>query len=796
MQDSTPDKEFPFRSVLNLRLLVEFWEKAIRNGELPGFGGQLLAMIDAAPELRLPIEDLSLLQKHRSLIDFLMSAVIPSANQETERSAVIIPFKFTSVYSTKAFDRTLDLTRIADQVTTNFPGPNHMSLGKIMKACLMIMAKFYDAKMNFEKPMLFTIRNQETGLDRVYKVVIYPQFCEIIARVPPKPIEKHVIKFLMEKIYDVDLWLQYIRPEDYEFHGFMAIHLVDVTEQEMLSSIKYDLLEKNAVNRKESFAAIQQKLRSLFEMPELRLGLAYMDPGNNLILNGGDTSGCNDWKSLAEPRPDQQSCCDFSGSVYERSWIEKRYITVENLREYPFPSRAEELLLANGVNNLMLAPLIDDGETIGMLELATAIPGKLNPISAHRVEGILPMFTAAVKRVKEEMYTEVRALIQEECTAIHPSVQWRFLEAGLNLMNRRRTDEKAALEEIVFKDIFPLYGLADVRNSSTERNKAIQKDLQQNLKLVKDLLQKILGQKKLPIVEEVIFKTEEQLLKINRGLASGDESDVLEFLNSEIHPLVQHFEKDEMLSKHIEQYRSNLDPVFGVVYKRRKTFEESLAMINGMIGEFLDEAENGAQQMFPHYFEKYKTDGIEFTLYLGSSLVKDKKFDSFYLKNFHLWQLMTMIEIDRRMDELKPKLKNNLDITQLILVHDQPISIRFRADEKHFDVDGAYDIRYEIVKKRIDKAYIKNTGERLTQPGKIAIVYNQAKVEEEYRRYFHYLSGKKLISPVIEELELEELPGATGLRALRIEIVKPEKPTALVGSENLLKDIEEALRLH
>jgi hypothetical protein len=466
------------------------------------------------------------------------------------------------------------------------------------------------------------------------------------------------------------------------------------------------------------------------------------------------------------------------------------------LNEYPFPSKVEANLLANGINNILLAPLVDDGETIGMLELATSTPGKLNPISANRVENVLPMFTAAVKRVKEEMSTEVRALIQEECTSIHPSVQWRFFEAGVNLLNKRRNDDTETMEEIVFKDVYPMFGLSDVRNSSTERNTAIQKDFQQNLKLAKELLQKIYAQKKLPIVEEVMFKTEEQLQKINRGLASGDESSVIEFLKSEINPLVEHFEDDELLEKQIQKYRSHLDPVFGVVYKRRKSFEESLAMINKMITNHLDEAEERAQEMFPHYFEKYKTDGVEFTLYLGSSLVKGKTFDSFYLKNFHLWQLMTMVEIHRKMEVLKPRLKNNLDITQLILVHDQPISIRFRPDEKQFDVDGAYDIRYEIVKKRIDKAYVKNTGERLTQPGKIAIVYNQAKVEDEYRRYFQYLIGKKLIASDIEELELEELPGAIGLRALRIQVTSETKHDTIADKEDLLKDIEEALRLH
>jgi hypothetical protein len=157
-----------------------------------------------------------------------------------------------------------------------------------------------------------------------------------------------------------------------------------------------------------------------------------------------------------------------------------------------------------------------------------------------------------------------------------------------------------------------------------------------------------------------------------------------------------------------------------------------------------------------------------------------------------LWQLLLMCEIDKKIEQLKPTLKNNLDITQLLLVHDQPLTIRFRPDEKQFDVDGAYDIRYEIVKKRIDKALIKNTGERLTQPGKIAIVYNQPKIEEEYRRYFHYLASKKIITDQVEALELEELPGATGLKALRIEINHAELSAI---KNDLLKDLKEALSL-
>jgi hypothetical protein len=89
-------------------------------------------------------------------------------------------------------------------------------------------------------------------------------------------------------------------------------------------------------------------------------------------------------------------------------------------------------------------------------------------------------------------------------------------------------------------------------------------------------------------------------------------------------------------------------------------------------------------------------------------------------------------------------------------------------------VDGTYNIRYEIMKKRIDKAMIKGRAERLTQPGRIAIVYSQPKEALEYREYIDYLQGSGYLTDVVEEVELEELQGIQGLKALRVTVDVPE----------------------
>ena len=70
----------------------------------------------------------------------------------------------------------------------------------------------------------------------------------------------------------------------------------------------------------------------------------------------------------------------------------------------------------------------------------------------------------------------------------------------------------------------------------------------------------------------------------------------------------------------------------------------------------------------------------------------------------------------------------------------------------------------------IDKATIKGSTERLTQPGMMAIVYSQAREAEEYREYLDFLRAEGHLTGAMEELELEDLQGVQGLRALRVQV--------------------------
>lgn len=134
-----------------------------------------------------------------------------------------------------------------------------------------------------------------------------------------------------------------------------------------------------------------------------------------------------------------------------------------------------------------------------------------------------------------------------------------------------------------------------------------------------------------------------------------------------------------------------------------------------------------------------------------------------------------------------------LDVASMILVFNQPLSISFRMDEKQFDVDGTYNARYEVVKKRVDKAFIKGTKKRITEKGKITIVYSQKQDETEYLRYVEFLQSKKYLDTDLEIVELEDLQAVTGLKAIRVSVLysKANGEKEFYTYEDLMKELKD-----
>jgi GAF domain-containing protein len=781
-------EDIPFARKLSLDSLIEFWEQSqFETHKMKStFATPILEKLKAAPELRGIITDFSVFKKHEDLVDVLMSVLYAPAQWDNTIAASLVPFDFQSFYSTDLFKRRFTLTQ--EEVKKRFASQKSSSAFlKTMKAYSFILQELYGVENKVDYTMTMGLPDSVTGLERYYRLSYDPRFMKVVVNGEKPNLQPDCIKQMLNEPKNLKLWMEKLPPDRFEFHGFTTITAVDITNQEVLSQLKHDLLESHSIVDLQKFTELETKLKIYFNSPSIKLGLAYLPDSNNMSENGR-TIG----HSFMLHKACELSCSDFSKSVYENAFFSKHPEVIENLETKENKNAVDKEFLKLGLKSLIIAPLFDGDRFIGILEIGSTMPGEFSTLHTFKVKELLGLFSIAVKRSQEEYNNKIQALIKEECTALHPVVDWRFQEAAMNLVEKRQTEKSAELEPIVFEDVYPLYAVSDIRNSSHFRNESIQIDLIEHMRMVQDIFRAALTIKPLPFLDEMNFRLTKYFKIIQKGLNSGDEVTVLDFLRFEVGNVFNFLKnEDETLKEMIERYENVIDPNLHSFYSKRKEYESAVSHINETISNYLETAEEKAQEMFPHYFEKYKTDGVEHGIYIGSSLVNNRNFDMMYLHNLRLWQLITVCEIARKTEELLPNLSIPLETTHLILVQHTPLSIRFRMDEKKFDVDGTYNIRYEIMKKRIDKATISGTTERLTQPRKIAIVYSQNKEAAEYNKYIEYLQTKGYLKPEVEYLDLESLQGVSGLRAIRVT-VDVESPKFKMPDDEVRHVIEVA----
>jgi hypothetical protein len=761
-------EDFPFRCILSLKPLIDYLDKT--SAAFGALGTcqveDLREMLKQSPELLEPIEDLTILERHSDLVQRLMSFVFAPASWDTEAYAAVVPFSIRPIFVSPHFQR-LFINEDGSFLGRRNVDEESFNRGRAIRAYLFILEKFYGVQQNFDYPLLHIVPDPLTGLDRYFNIKFDFRFVEAHAVREPKTLTDKERALILEHLTEPEVLRETLSPEDFELHGFTVFHAVDVTEFEIISALEGDLIDQESVVSQGTFQRLQERLRILFRRPKLLAGLSAIQGDQVLQLS----SGCEVSHCCIFADTQHIPISEFEGSISYRAVKGGEILLVRDLLEECSPKRTKEDLLKMEIRSLLIAPLHYKDECIGILHLGSPEPGDLGPMDSMLMSHIQPIFSMAIKKALDDLDNRVQGVIKEKCTAIHPTVEWRFRKAALQHLENLRMGRASEMEPIVFKRVYPLYGISDIRGSSKERNRAIQKDLTDHLNLGLKVVLSANEAKPALILQELAGRIEGHLERIQAGLGTGDEISVVNFLREEVESIFSHLKGFGLkVIRAIETYESAIDPNMGMVYGLRKEFEESVSALNEKLTTYLDQEEADAQAIFPHYFEKHRTDGVDYIIYMGASLMEDGDFNEIYLKNLRLWQIRLACGMAWHTEQLKSSLKVPLDTAHLILLQNTPLSIRFRFDEKRFDVDGAYDIRHEIIKSRLDKASLKGKGERLTQPGKIAVVYSHPEEAQEMLRHIDFLRSEGYLTGDVENLELEQLPGVKGLRALRASV--------------------------
>ncbi len=631
-----------------------------------------------------------------------------------------------------------------------------------------ILQKLYGFSMNHQQ-IVHEITDEQTGLTSYYKFHFDTRFLTVKSDIDLPEITIGLLQEqLAQQVSPVHVLESILPLHHFSFEGFSIITLTDITTEYTLNQLRQVSMPQEGCSDKGFGTQIERSLKTIAGSNDVHFGLLPFLRINDKIVFNHNIS----FQSLLIQMGKKQNLEEALFLHFAEHYMQHpRLFFFRSLSPGGNNNLLEQLLVKEGIASYVAIPLYARGEVAGVMEIYAHTPGIIDEKMLAKLNVAEPLLAQLMQYTSDTIREEIGHVINEKFTPLQQSVLWKFKEAAWQYISSERTDAERTLPRIVFENVFPLYGAIDVRNSTIERNNALKADLAVHASILMDTLTPLKQYADPGSFDKIKERFDEWSDIIEYKISPYQSFRVEDYLYKEVVPFLQSIRQQHPdTATVINNYLQAIDVKNGITWSNRRNMETSLQLINSSVGESLDRFNRHLQESFPSYFEKFRTDGVEYDVYAGSSITPGMVLTRDILADMRKKQLSVMALIGREAKELLPQLSVPLETTQLIFVHGTPIDIAFRTDERRFDVEGGYNIRYQVVKKRIDKAFIKNSSQRLTQPGTIAIVYFEKQDVDDYLEALPALQEAQVLTPDVEWLELEDLQGVSGLKALRLFI--------------------------
>ena len=699
-------------------------------------------------------------------INQILSFVFPQPLTQNEIKVALPPFSPNVLYATARFKSIFgEIAEVEAKEVMAFNADNMYIL-----MCKLICKLYYDVSFRVDVRTVYQVKDAR-GIIKFYKSTYNADFLTTTPLIEPPKLTADNISELKENDNNVELWKKYFPPLSWEVSGFGIKSFVDVSHEEAIGKIKSILLSKGIdEDTEQSKHDVNSMMSTLLDTPGIEGGFLFYDSINESFHMLEDEADSFAIEGKNHCSKDDLMCNENLNIIFE----ERGDIVISDLDSVSEDTKLMPLyttLKKKGIKSYIMVPLFNNGILLGVIEVASYIPKSLDPTACMVINQVKDLFLNTVKRIQDESDNQLSSIIQREFTSIHPSVAWRFREEAKLALHHDSSLGNYDFPEISFRSLTALYGQSDISGSSMARNNAIESDLAHQMTTVQHIVKQLQSHMSMPLLDSILYQITIINEKLDSDLAAGMEQEVLEYLRKTINPLFHQMRsRDHEIAVDINAYFDKIGDNMEVIYDKRKDYDETVNLINFHLSTRLDSEQYKAQEIYPHFFERYKTDGVEHNMYIGQEIAPKIQFNSLYLDNLRLWQLKTMCQLEIEHKQRMHTYPMPLEIASLIMVYSNPLAIKYRMDEKQFDVDGAYNARYEIIKKRIDKAHIKNTKERITQTGKIVIIYTQVADLDNYLNYVSFLTYEGYFLGEPELFDVEDLEGVIGLKALRLQV--------------------------
>ena len=147
------------------------------------------------------------------------------------------------------------------------------AMGRIVTACNLVLKTFYHVDFSIDFPLIVRLSDPHTHLDRFLKITFDTRFVEVRQTKELKPLSDADREWVLSQGDDAKRWLEIVPPDRFMFEGFGVCRAVDVTDQEVLSSLKRDLIEKESLFSSEGFSRLHEKLCIYLGQPDLKMDI-------------------------------------------------------------------------------------------------------------------------------------------------------------------------------------------------------------------------------------------------------------------------------------------------------------------------------------------------------------------------------------------------------------------------------------------------------------------------------------------------------------------------------------------
>ncbi|RMG86090.1 MAG: hypothetical protein D6714_04775, partial [Bacteroidetes bacterium] len=253
----------PYRSRLSFEPLIDWWRERLHD---PAIAGQVLAKeiisrVEAIPELMGTIDDDAVLTTHRDLIELMLSGMFPIARRDTLLAKVSPPFVMKSIFMTPPMEALYSNGNLKYKINGTM---ETLAAAMLAQAGSIILNKVYDQEVAVDPGLILTVECPRTFIQRHYKSILMTDFVRVKTVGKPQKLSPEKIEKLLSNIHDFKAWQEALPPENFEIYGLVGVEFVEVSESEILSNLKNELLRKDAVVKQENIKKLESMLRSFF----------------------------------------------------------------------------------------------------------------------------------------------------------------------------------------------------------------------------------------------------------------------------------------------------------------------------------------------------------------------------------------------------------------------------------------------------------------------------------------------------------------------------------------------------